>query len=234
MTTNEWVMVPREPTRNKVKRQTVHDPLTHELKVWPQFFKALVAGTKTFEVRMDDRGFAVGDTLRLREFIPGGDYTGREVSRVVSDILRGGDFGVEPGYVVLALAAAPSAPAHPQDLLGLPALLVELREAAAEMARSADACATIPSLRGVAAGNEKIARLLRTSIAAIELQSAAIASAEARAGGASSQPKPVPTLDREKVAHTVCEFMGWSEAGPALEDAKALADRIISLMEKGE
>ena len=39
----------------------------HELKTWPQFFDSIVDGTKTFELRKDDRGFEVGDAVLLRE-----------------------------------------------------------------------------------------------------------------------------------------------------------------------
>lgn len=65
----------------------------HDLKVWPAYFEAIVDGTKSFEVRRNDRDFKVGDRLTLREFDPGlpgrvgfvnGAYTGRKVSRWVN------------------------------------------------------------------------------------------------------------------------------------------------------
>lgn len=71
---------------------------THDLKVWPEFFDAILDGRKTFEVRnTHDRDFAVGDTLRLREWTHDsgerpGAYTGREVARAVSYIVRGAPF----------------------------------------------------------------------------------------------------------------------------------------------
>lgn len=40
----------------------------HDLKVWTVFFWDLKAGRKTFEVRINDRGFEVGDELVLREW----------------------------------------------------------------------------------------------------------------------------------------------------------------------
>lgn len=58
---------------------------THELKTWPEPFTAILARRKRHEVRVDDRGFLVGDTLRLKEWNPAppgpvaGRYTGREV-----------------------------------------------------------------------------------------------------------------------------------------------------------
>ena len=44
---------------------------THNLKCWPEPFAAVANGIKTFEVRRDDRPYAVGDTLILREWCPG-------------------------------------------------------------------------------------------------------------------------------------------------------------------
>ena len=59
----------------------------HELKAWPGFFAGLVDGTKTSEVRKNDRHFEVGDRLRLREFnAEAGEYTGRVEVRVISRV----------------------------------------------------------------------------------------------------------------------------------------------------
>lgn len=44
--------------------------MIHELKVWPDYFARLADGSKTFEVRKDDRGFQAGDELLLREWDP--------------------------------------------------------------------------------------------------------------------------------------------------------------------
>lgn len=85
---------------------------THELKIWPSQFEAVVAGTKTFEWRKNDRDYAVGDTLVLREWDPaiftpaGGDwtgYTGREL-KVVVTYKAEGVFGIPEGYCVLSIA----------------------------------------------------------------------------------------------------------------------------------
>jgi uncharacterized protein DUF3850 len=95
---------------------------THDLKVWPPYFDALADGTKTFEVRKDDRGIEPGDLLQLREWDPTDSgvprvyepvgYTGREVTLRVSYVLRGRearDFGISRDHCVIALSAA-SAP----------------------------------------------------------------------------------------------------------------------------
>jgi hypothetical protein len=79
----------------------------HELKTWQPFFAAVLDGRKPFEVRKDDRGFRVGDTLLLQEWDAlNRVYTGRTCERTISYLFRGGDvagFGVEYGYVVLGL-----------------------------------------------------------------------------------------------------------------------------------
>lgn len=76
----------------------------HEIKCWPEYYEALLSGEKTFEVRKDDRGYAVGDVLLISEWSPtSGEYTGREGRWEVTYVLKGGAFGVEPGYVVMGL-----------------------------------------------------------------------------------------------------------------------------------
>jgi hypothetical protein len=44
--------------------------MTHLLKIWPQYYCRLVDGTKTFEVRKNDRGFQPGDYVCLQEWDP--------------------------------------------------------------------------------------------------------------------------------------------------------------------
>lgn len=44
--------------------------MIHELKIWPEYFEAVVLGQKRFELRVDDRGFKVGDRLKLKEWEP--------------------------------------------------------------------------------------------------------------------------------------------------------------------
>jgi ASC-1-like (ASCH) protein len=73
--------------------------MTHELKTWPQFFEAIVDGRKTFELRVNDRGFNAGDQLRLREFKPESVfYTGRELLVDVTYVLP-----VDDKRVVMAI-----------------------------------------------------------------------------------------------------------------------------------
>lgn len=88
---------------------------THILKTLPNYWDAVKSGDKTFEVRKDDRGFQKGDILILRRLVRVGNYyeehrdndegkpTYHELTRRISYILTGGQFGIEPGCVVLGL-----------------------------------------------------------------------------------------------------------------------------------
>lgn len=77
------------------------EAITHELKCWPCYFVLIACGDKSFEVRKDDRGFEIGDTLRLREWEPLEGYTGRELRRVIHWILRGPLLDLIPEGVVV-------------------------------------------------------------------------------------------------------------------------------------
>jgi hypothetical protein len=87
-------------------------PAIHELKVAGcPYFDRILDGTKTFEVRRDDRGFRVGDTLWLREW--NGSYTGRSIHKRVSYIFGWDqeDLGLNmlaEGVVVMGLSAVQS------------------------------------------------------------------------------------------------------------------------------
>lgn len=78
--------------------------MRHELKTWPVHFDRVVDGSKTFEVRKDDRGYQTGDTLVLREWDPAAPgYTGHVLEVGVGFIFRRG-FGLDCGeYVVMSL-----------------------------------------------------------------------------------------------------------------------------------
>lgn len=96
---------------------------THYLKTWPEPFNASLGGLKPFEVRVDDRGFAAGDTLCLQEWDPYGKaYTGRELMRRVTCVIRSaGPLALPDGLVVLGVEDA--------ALAALDALTRELEEA---------------------------------------------------------------------------------------------------------
>ncbi len=76
----------------------------HLLKCWPEFFKAVKSGEKTFEIRMNDREYQVGDVLIVSEYDPStSTYTREHVSRRVTYLTSA--YQVE-GYVVMSLIPA--------------------------------------------------------------------------------------------------------------------------------
>jgi hypothetical protein len=92
----EWLTAERDKPEEEV--------ITHELKIYPRFFEAVMSGDKTFELRRNDRDYKVGDILLLEEFEDEicGSYTGRNLSVTISYILKEeegkGWIGLLPGY----------------------------------------------------------------------------------------------------------------------------------------
>lgn len=122
--------------------------MEHDLKILPEYFAGVEDMTKPFEVRSDDRTFAVGDLLVLREWrywsptapeIEQG-YTGRVVRRRVTYVLRDTLY-VKEGSVVLGIEPIPTqlSAEERQELETLRAekahLLTELQTAQADITR---------------------------------------------------------------------------------------------------
>lgn len=73
--------------------------MIHDLKSWPTAFSAVLTYRKRFEVRKNDRPYAIGDFLLLREFVPETkSLTGRTVSVRVTYIEDLTPFGIA-GFV---------------------------------------------------------------------------------------------------------------------------------------
>lgn len=84
--------------------------MRHELRSWPEFFRPLWLGLKTFDYRKDDRNFKPGDTVFLREWNPETkQYTGREATAKITYILHNrtslASIGLPEGCCVLQLTA---------------------------------------------------------------------------------------------------------------------------------
>lgn len=104
MTSNPYAAVPAQaPAAGRV----------HELKTDPGVFQAAWDGLKTFEIRLNDRDFKVGDSLYLLETEHTGEemragaplvYTGRTLMKVVSHVLTG--YGLAPGWCCLSFESA--------------------------------------------------------------------------------------------------------------------------------
>lgn len=83
---------------------------THTLKTWPSYFEAIQRGDKRFEIRKNDRDFAIGDVLHLKEYDPGLDvvidrhkFTDRSLLCTVTHIIYGGQFGIDPAFCVMSI-----------------------------------------------------------------------------------------------------------------------------------
>jgi hypothetical protein len=76
----------------------------HDLKTWPGPYLAVVTGAKRHEIRVDDRGFAEGDTVTLREWDPERrTYTGRQFKFRIGYLSRGPEWGLPVGLCVFSL-----------------------------------------------------------------------------------------------------------------------------------
>lgn len=86
---------------------------THDVKSWPDYFSSLISGDRQFDLRQNDRQYAVGDIINFREFDDrSGKYTGATLRRKITYIMEGiGSgciaplHGLQRGYVILALGS---------------------------------------------------------------------------------------------------------------------------------
>ena len=78
---------------------------THELKTINPYFQDVWMGRKAFEIRKDDRGFSLGDTLILQEYNAETEsYTGRSIVCHVEYIIRKDTFGgLNPHYCAMGI-----------------------------------------------------------------------------------------------------------------------------------
>lgn len=84
--------------------------MKHRLKTWENFYSAVEAGEKTFEVRRNDRGFQKGDILILDRYEAPGHYrtTIKAEMRVeVTYVLTGEAFGIKDGFCVMGIKPTP-------------------------------------------------------------------------------------------------------------------------------
>lgn len=78
--------------------------MTHTLKTWPGAFTAILSGGKSYEIRVNDRDYKVGDKLHLREYDAKADsYSGREIEVQVMHMTHGGEWGLPEGLCVMAI-----------------------------------------------------------------------------------------------------------------------------------
>lgn len=74
----------------------------HELKTWPESFRAIQSGAKAFEIRKNDRDFQERDVLFLREWSQEAGYSGRTLRARVTYLVQG-EWGLSPDICVMSL-----------------------------------------------------------------------------------------------------------------------------------
>lgn len=79
--------------------------MIHELKCFPEYFQDIIDGKKTFEIRLHDRPYQVGDLLALNEYLPDTDsYTDRSCVVIIDYMLNDATY-CKTGFVVLGIKA---------------------------------------------------------------------------------------------------------------------------------
>ncbi len=81
--------------------------IDHELRIGPEYYERVQDGSKTFEIRRNERGYHEGQVVMLREwqregFEGGRRYSGREH---VARIGYVAEYKQQPGYVVFSLSS---------------------------------------------------------------------------------------------------------------------------------
>ncbi|EOG5418638.1 DUF3850 domain-containing protein [Cronobacter malonaticus] len=92
----------------------IREPVTHNLKIWPEHYSAVCAGVKRAELRKNDRDYRVGDILDLCEWDKDDEsFTGEFISVTVTHVADVNDW--MPGYVLLSIELALRERAEPDQ-----------------------------------------------------------------------------------------------------------------------
>lgn len=82
--------------------------VVHRLKIESRFFDALWDGSKTAEIRKNDRNFKVGDLLYFTQqvdiCVSYGLSSSRSMATQITHIVEGKEYGIRKGYAMLSLA----------------------------------------------------------------------------------------------------------------------------------
>lgn len=73
----------------------------HKLKIQSEHYINVINGTKTAEIRYNDRNYQVGDILILNEIDENGIFTGNKCVVTVTHILDDNQY-LQTGYVMLS------------------------------------------------------------------------------------------------------------------------------------
>ena len=84
----------------------------HQLKTDKDVFDQVWEGTKTFEIRKNDRDYQLGDLLILRETVYSGEqmsagqplfFTGRRIECAVTSLLLGPIYGLQDSWCIMSI-----------------------------------------------------------------------------------------------------------------------------------
>lgn len=81
-----------------IKQERCAVMVVHHLKIYPEYYEAVLKDVKKFEIRKNDRFYMVGDTLVLHEWMD--EFTGRKLEAQIKYIT---DYKQRSRYVVLGI-----------------------------------------------------------------------------------------------------------------------------------
>lgn len=87
---------------NHLPSETEAGQKVHSIRLAKTYFNDVASGKKSFELRKNDRGYKVGDTLEMLEFADGKN-TGRIIQAEIIYMLEGYT-GLEDGYSILGIS----------------------------------------------------------------------------------------------------------------------------------
>lgn len=83
----------------KLSENSINMTIDHNLKILPEYYIAVSDGSKTFEIRKNDRDFHLGDIVMLQEY----DESGFRGRNILVEIVYITDFEQKDNYVVLGI-----------------------------------------------------------------------------------------------------------------------------------
>ena len=81
--------------------------MTHEIKLLEEFCKPVAGGAKTFEIRLNDRNYLIGDYIKFIPWSKKGNKESKEFQYLkkniyeITYVLSG--FGLQDGYVAFSI-----------------------------------------------------------------------------------------------------------------------------------
>ena len=79
--------------------------MNHKVKCHREYYQKVISGEKTFEIRLNDRGYKTGDTITLQEWDFHSGYTGSQETFEVPYVLEVFP-GLVYGYVAMSIIPA--------------------------------------------------------------------------------------------------------------------------------